>query len=505
MARPDLLALCILDGWGIAPPGPGNAPAQAATPVFDQLMRDWPHSELITHGRAVGLPEGAIGNSEVGHLHIGAGRVVPMDRVRIDDAIQSGALADHPVLTAFVREAVASGAAIHVVGIISDSGVHGLSAHVVALCTLLAAGGATVHVHALTDGRDALPGLAAEHLAHLVSRLPDRATLATISGRYHAMDRDQRWPRIEKAWRAIMLGRGRVVGSPADAVLQAKAAGESDEFFQPAVLHGYPGAHSGDRFLFTNFRSDRMRQLTAAIADPDFSGFAVDARPPIGPVLSMVRYFDPPRPWMDHLLDRLAIPNGLGAWLARHDCTQFRLAETEKFPHVTYFFNGGIETRAAGEEHGMAPSPRVATYDLAPAMAAPEIASRFTEAVARGCTFILVNLANPDMVGHTGNLRAAIKACEAADRALGTVSIAVRKAGGRLIVTADHGNCEMMMDPATGQPHTAHTTNPVPFIIAHDPAITALRPGTLADIAPTALALLGLDPPPEMTGRSLIA
>ncbi len=503
MARSDHLTLCILDGWGIAPPGPGNAPAQAVTPVFDQLWQGWPHSELMTHGPAVGLPEGAIGNSEVGHLHIGAGRVVPMDRVRIDDAIASGTLFDSPILTGFARDA--AGTTIHVVGIISDSGVHGLGDHLVALCTGLAAAGATIRVHALTDGRDALPGLAGDQLSSLAARLPARVAIATISGRYYAMDRDQRWPRIETAWKAIMLGKGRAVSTPSDAVLQARAAGESDEFFQPAVVSGYPGASPGDRFLFANFRSDRMRQLTAAIADPDFSSFAIEDRPRPGAALSMVKYFDPPRPWMDHLFDRLAIPNGLGAWLSRHDCTQFRLAETEKFPHVTYFFNGGSETRSQGESHSMAPSPKVATYDLAPAMAASEIASRYTEALSEGHRFILVNLANPDMVGHTGSIPAAIEACQAADAALGIISTAVARAGGRLIVTADHGNCEVMIDPATGQPHTAHTTSPVPLIIAHDPSIAALRNGTLADIAPTSLALLGLDVPPEMTGRSLIA
>ncbi|MCY4261165.1 MAG: 2,3-bisphosphoglycerate-independent phosphoglycerate mutase [Rhodobacteraceae bacterium] len=504
MARAGPVALCILDGWGLVPPGPGNAPVQANTPVFDRLLRDWPNTKLTAHGPAVGLPEGVMGNSEVGHLHIGAGRVVPMDRVRIDEAIKDGSLADNASLKDFAQSAITADAAIHVVGIISDSGVHGLSAHVVSLCSILADAGARIHIHALTDGRDSLPGLAAGHLESLTNRLPEAAGVATITGRYYAMDRDRRWARIEKAWRAIMLAEGRRVSSSADAVARASLADESDEFFQPAVMHDYQGVRPGDQFLFTNFRSDRMRQITAAIADRDFSAFATIDRPPLGPILSMVKYFDPPRSWMQHLFDRLAIPNGLGAWLAQHNRTQFRLAETEKFPHVTYFFNGGVEACFRGEEHSMAPSPKVATYDQAPAMAAPEIAARFTEATARDFDFILVNLANPDMVGHTGSLPAAIAACEATDAALGRIEDAVKSRGGRLIVTADHGNCEMMIDPTTGAPHTAHTTSPVPFLIAHDSGIRVLNPGTLTDIAPTVLDLLDLAPPPEMTGRSLI-
>ena len=499
------VALCILDGWGIAPANDSNAVTLARTPVYDQLLDQCPHARLMTHGTSVGLPEGAIGNSEVGHLHIGAGRVVQMDRLRIDNAIAAGELVQQPILNSLADAAVIEDRAVHVIGIISESGVHGLCDHVLSVCRYLESRGIITNIHAITDGRDSSPGQAFKHLSELESQLSKCASIVTVSGRYYAMDRDHRWSRVKLAWDAIVNANGRQVSSALDSVSLAEAAGETDEFYLPSVLCNYGGIKHGEHVVFTNFRSDRMRELSAAIVDPEFCEFEIMGRPRLGQVISMVSYFDPPKPWIKHLFNRPALPNGLGTWLSRHRLSQFRLAETEKYPHVTYFFNGGREDINPLEQRYMAASPKVATYDMAPEMSAAEIADQFHLAVHHGHDFILVNFANPDMVGHTGNLDAAIKACEATDRALKVAVRAIADQGGSMLVTADHGNCEIMIDPDTGQPHTAHTTNPVPLILFGDHKKRGLCSGSLSDLAPTILELIDIDVPNEMTGKSLLA
>ena len=483
MSRPTAgrrpVALCILDGWGISENVSGNAVRQAHTPNFDRIAAECPSSTLVTHGGAVGLPAGSIGNSEVGHLHIGAGRTILMDMQRISSAIRDGTFFTEMPLLDLARRIREQGGRAHIAGLVTDVGVHALSDHMAAAAKALTDLGLEAGLHVFTDGRDSAPGLAGRNIAGLESRLGPGARIETVSGRYYAMDRDKRWNRVEKAWRAIAAGQGKAAENAQHALELASAQGETDEFIQPSVIAGYGGIRDGDGVFFVNFRSDRMRQLAASLGDPEFSEFDVSAGPRLSAVLGMVPYFDAPLPWIDYLFRRPAVPNTLGEWVAAQGRTQFRLAETEKYPHVTYFLNGGRETPEPGEDRHMAQSPRVATYDLAPEMAAAEVADRFAAAVEAGYDLIVVNFANPDMVGHTGSLSAAIKACEAVDIGLGRAESAIRGAGGTMIVTADHGNCETMIDPETGGPHTAHTTNPVPVILGRRPGRRGAESGNI--------------------------
>ncbi len=496
------VALCILDGWGLRSEVEGNAVALAKTPNFDRLMTNCPNSKLTTHGEAVGLPTGSIGNSEVGHLHIGAGRVIPMEVQRINQAIKTG---EFGLMEPLVNLARNTGNTVHVVGIVSDVGVHGLNRHLVSSVKSLAANGVKVKVHAITDGRDAPPGNADQDIKCLIEGIEGLAELATISGRYFAMDRDHRWERIKKAWDAIMMGQGLRSPFGRKCVEESIARGETDEFIQPTCIGNFMGMNEGDGLFFVNFRSDRMRELSASLADPDFGEFDVTDRPAISKAVSMANYFTPPRDWIEPLFKKAGINNTLGEWVAKHDLTQMRIAETEKFPHVTFFLNGGKEAMEEGESRFMPNSPKVATYDLEPAMSVREVVGGFKEAVNTGFDLIVVNIANPDMVGHTGSLDAAIKACEATDEALGIITEEIQAVGGELIVTADHGNCEMMIDEETGGVHTAHTTNPVPVILASPKKSLSLRDGgSLIDLAPTLLDLLGLNKPEQMTGNTLL-
>ncbi|MXZ50750.1 MAG: 2,3-bisphosphoglycerate-independent phosphoglycerate mutase [Rhodobacteraceae bacterium] len=499
------VALCILDGWGLRSEVEGNAVALAKTPNFDRLMAHYPNSKLVTHGEAVGLPPGSIGNSEVGHLHIGAGRVILMEVQRINQAIKTGEFGLMEPLVNLARTTRDTGNTVHVVGIVSDVGVHGLNRHLVASVKSLASYGVKVKVHAITDGRDAPPGNAGQDIKRLVDGIEGLAELATISGRYFAMDRDHRWERIKKAWDAIMMGQGLRSPSGPECVEESVARGETDEFIQPTCIGNFMGMKEGDGLFFVNFRSDRMRELSASLADPDFVDFDVTGRPAIFRAVSMANYFTPPRDWIQPLFKKTGIKNTLGEWVARHGLTQMRIAETEKFPHVTFFLNGGKEAMEEGENRFMPNSPKVATYDLEPEMSVREVARGFKEAVNKGFDLIVVNIANPDMVGHTGSLDAAIKACEATDEALGIITEEILAFGGKLIVTADHGNCEMMVDEETGGVHTAHTTNPVPVILVSSNKSFRLRDGgSLIDLAPTLLDLLGLNKPEQMTGNTLI-
>ncbi|MDO5603910.1 MAG: 2,3-bisphosphoglycerate-independent phosphoglycerate mutase [Paracoccus sp. (in: a-proteobacteria)] len=504
MSRP--VVLCILDGWGISDRPGQSAPDQAATPTYDRLMRECPHSTLVTFGPDVGLPRGQMGNSEVGHTNIGAGRVVAMDLGQIDLAIEDGSFYENTGLGEFVARLQASGGVAHLMGVVSDGGVHGHIQHLIAAARAVARKGVAVVIHAVTDGRDVPPESAMGFVTELQGNLPDGCTIGTVCGRYYAMDRDNRWERVGRAYDAMVFARaGHDAPDAAQAVQDAYARGETDEFIQPTVIAGYRGARDGDGFFCLNFRADRAREILSAVGDPEFSSFDAGQRPQWAALLGMVDYSVRHDAFMRAAYPKRQVVNTLGAWVAAHGLRQFRLAETEKYPHVTFFLNGGKEAPEPGEDRHMPASPKVATYDLAPEMAADEVGDYFIRAIEQGYDLIVVNFANPDMVGHTGSLPAAIRACEAVDRNLGRALEALGRAGGAAVIIADHGNCETMIDPETGGPHTAHTTNPVPVIVVGGPAGAGLRAGgRLADVAPTVLDLMGLAPPPEMTGTTLI-
>jgi 2,3-bisphosphoglycerate-independent phosphoglycerate mutase len=505
MPVPKPVVLCILDGWGLSEREEGNAPRLAHTPNFDRLMASCPHATLVTHGPDVGLPTGQMGNSEVGHTNIGAGRVVAMDLGQIDLAIEDGSFARNPAILGFIDRLKATGGTAHLMGLASMGGVHAQLTHMIAAARLIAGAGVPVAIHAITDGRDVPPKSAGETLAGLERDLPEGARIVTVVGRFYAMDRDNRWERVQAAWRAMVAGDGaHRAASASEAVAAAYARGETDEFIAPTLIGGYSGARDGDGVFFLNFRADRAREILRAIGEPGFGEFDVSARPSWSALLGMVDYSKEHDAFMASAFPKQEIVNTLGAWVAGKGLRQFRLAETEKYPHVTFFLNGGKEAPEPGEDRCMPPSPKVPTYDLKPEMSAPEVTERLVEAIGAGYDLIVVNYANPDMVGHTGSIPAAVAACEAVDAGLGAALAALEKAGGAMIVTADHGNFETMIDPETGGPHTAHTTNPVPVILVGGPAGARLADGRLADLAPTVLDLMGLDLPPEMTGRSLI-
>ena len=502
MPTPKPVVLCILDGWGLRDTVEGNAPKQAHTPNFDAIMQG-PHAQLVTHGHDAGLPGGQMGNSEVGHTNIGAGRIVAMDLGQIGLSIEDGSFFTADALVQFVDKMKASGGTAHLLGVASDGGVHGHLDHIIAAAKAITDAGIPVAIHAVTDGRDVAPSSAAGFMATLQAGLPKTAKIVTVIGRYYAMDRDNRWERVETAYDAIVKGEGQRAETPEAAIKASYADGKTDEFIPATVIGDYSGLAKGDGLFCLNFRSDRAREILAAIADPEFDGFARQ-QPRLAALLGMVSYSDRHDAWFDTVFPKRDIQNTLGAWVAKHGLRQFRLAETEKYPHVTFFLNGGIEVPEIGEDRYMAPSPKVATYDMQPEMSAAEVTEHFVKAIEDSYDLIVTNYANPDMVGHTGDLAAGIKACEAVDQGLGQVLAALKKAGGAMIVTADHGNCETMIDPETGGPHTAHTLNPVPVILVGGPEGVSLRDGRLADLAPTVLDLMGLELPPEMTGRSLI-
>lgn len=503
MTKPVIL--CILDGWGLSDRPDQSAPDRARTPHFDRLMAADPNARLITYGPDVGLPRGQMGNSEVGHTNIGAGRVVAMDLGQIDLAIEDGSFAQAPALEAFTRTLRASGGTAHLMGVVSDGGVHGHLSHVLAAARAVAGAGVPVVIHAVTDGRDVAPDSAPGFLDALQAGLPAGARIGTVIGRYYAMDRDNRWDRVRRAFDAIVAGRGEAAPDAASAIATAHARQETDEFVPPFVIDGYAGARDGDGVFCLNFRADRAREILSALGDPGFDGFDAGARPAWAAMLGMVDYSARHDGFMQAVFPKRQVVNTLGAWVAAHGLRQFRLAETEKYPHVTFFLNGGREAPEEGEDRHMPQSPKVATYDLAPEMASADVTDRLVQAIGQGYDLIVVNYANPDMVGHTGSLEAAARACEAVDAGLGRMIEALDAVGGAAVICADHGNCEQMIDPETGGPHTAHTLNPVPVILHGGPAGARLRDGRLADLAPTVLALMGLEPPPEMTGESLIA
>ena len=477
----------ILDGWGLAPPGPGNAVELAETPLFDRLWAEYPHSTLKASGEAVGLPPGQMGNSEVGHLTIGSGRVLFQDLMRINKAIESGDFFEIPALVEAFERAKERGADVHLLGLVSYGGVHSHIDHLRALLELARRHGMEdrTWIHAFTDGRDVSPTSAVSDLAELPA---DK--LATVVGRYYAMDRDKRWERTERALSALLRGEGVQGADPVAEVQRSYDEGVTDEFIEPIVLEGRPRLEPDDVAIVFNFRPDRARQLTEKLLASRFD------------VVTMTRYrddFDCPVAFAEQEVEET-----LAEVLADHGLRQLHVAETEKYAHVTYFFNGGREDEWPSEVRVLVPSPRdVPSYDHKPEMSAPEVAERFVEALATTeFAFAVVNFANPDMVGHTGSIPAAVKAVETVDTCLGRVVEAVENHDGACLVTADHGNAEHMVEP-DGSPHTAHTTSPVPLVLTDTNA--ALADGELADLAPTVLAALGLDKPLQMTGKNLIS
>lgn len=501
-SRPVMLM--ILDGWGWRDEKDNNAVQLARTPNFDRFWSASPHAFLRTSGLDVGLPDGQMGNSEVGHLNLGAGRVVMQDLPRINQAIADGTLKQALAASGLVDKLKGSGGTCHLLGLVSPGGVHAHQDHAVALARLMAEAGIPTVIHVFTDGRDTPPRSAADYVAALEAALPAQVKVATVSGRYYAMDRDNRWERVELAWQALALGAGEQMPSAAAAIEAAYAANVSDEFIKPAVIGHYAGMKDGDGLLSFNFRADRIREILAPLLFSEFSGFARARGPKLVAAVGMTAYSSELDPIMPALFAPQSLANGLGETVSKAGLRQIRFAETEKYPHVTYFFNGGREEPFPGEERSLTPSPKVATYDLQPEMSAPELTDKVVAAVESGqYDLFVLNFANPDMVGHTGVLAAAIKAVETVDAGLGRIADAVLAQGGALFVTADHGNCELMVDPVTGNPHTAHTTYPVPAMVIGSEA-KALAEGRLADVAPTLLALLGLRQPAEMTGQSLL-
>jgi 2,3-bisphosphoglycerate-independent phosphoglycerate mutase len=507
-SRPRPVVLCVLDGWGCRSEPADNAIAAARAPNWHRFFETSPHARLQASELYVGLPEGQMGNSEVGHMNLGAGRVVMQDLPRIDQAIADGSLAKSPALAGFIAAMKASGGTAHLLGLLSPGGVHSHQRHLAALARFLDAAGIPVRLHAFLDGRDTPPKSARGYLQEFAAATAGltHLALATVSGRYYAMDRDKRWDRVEKAYRALVAAEGERAGDAEAAIAAAYAAGKSDEFVPPAVIGDYAGMRDGDGVLSANFRADRVREILTALLDPDFAGFPRTRAVRFAAALGMSEYSTELNRFLATLFPPEDLGDTFGEVVARAGLTQLRIAETEKYAHVTFFFNGGREAEFPGESRILVPSPKVATYDLKPEMSAPEVTDKLVAAIDEGrFDVIVVNYANTDMVGHSGDIAAAVKAVEAVDRCLGRLAEAVTRAGGTLLITADHGNAEMMRDPATGEPHTAHTLNPVPLLLVNPPAgVTGLEDGRLADVAPTLLQLLGLRQPRAMTGRSLL-
>jgi len=503
VSRPKPVLLLILDGWGHREARENNAIAQANAPNWRRLLATCPHTLVQTHGKYVGLPDGQMGNSEVGHMNIGAGRIVYQDLTRIDAAIEDGTFFANPALLGAC--AAAKHSTLHVFGLLSPGGVHSSEDHIFALLDLAKKSGVDrVAVHAFLDGRDTPPQSARASLERLQARCDalGNAQVASVSGRYYAMDRDKRWERVKLAYDAIAEGVAEFHSDNALAALDAAyARGETDEFVKPTTIGAATKIADGDAIVFMNFRSDRARQLTGVFVDPDFSGFARARKIHLSAFVTLTHYSDDLRVSAEAYPPQ-SLENSLGEYLASLGLKQLRIAETEKYAHVTFFFSGGREQPYADEDRILVPSPKVATYDLQPEMSCPQVTDKLVTAIGSGkYDFIVCNLANADMVGHSGKLDAAIKAVEAVDVALGRLDAAIRAAGGEMLISADHGNLEMMRAD-DGQPHTQHTVGPVPLVYVGRPA--TLAPGSLRDLAPTVLALMGIAQPAQMTGHSLV-
>ncbi|MDF2366530.1 2,3-bisphosphoglycerate-independent phosphoglycerate mutase [Sneathiella sp.] len=504
---PRPVMLCILDGWGHSETNVDNAITAGNTPNWDRMVATQPHSLLGTSGADVGLPDGQMGNSEVGHMTIGSGRIILQDLPRINHEIETGALAQNPGLLDVIAKLKTSGGRCHIAGLLSPGGVHSHQDHMIALAKIMDDAGIDVCLHGFMDGRDTPPTSGADYTRDIVKQLGtlNHAGIATLVGRYFAMDRDTNWDRVEKAYNAIFSAKGEKFTDPIAALEHAYESGETDEFFQPHIADGYDGLQDGDAFIMANFRADRARELLTAITDDGFSGFKRAKRPNLATIKGMVEYSTELSNSIPALFPPIEVRHTLGEVAATAGKTQLRIAETEKYAHVTFFLNGGEEQVYNGEERLLIPSPKVATYDLKPEMSAFEVRDSLIEAIqSEKFDLIVVNFANPDMVGHTGVMEAAIKAVEVIDDCIGKLAKAIEDVGGAMMITADHGNIEVMRDPKTQAPYTSHTTNLVPFVLAVGPEGASVKDGTLADLAPTVLNLMGLDIPSEMTGTNLV-
>lgn len=506
------VVLCILDGWGAREESDNNAILMANTPNYDAICEKYPSAFLKTSGMSVGLPEGQMGNSEVGHMNIGGGRVVKQELPRIDDAIANDDIKDIECVQKSIAKLKETGGSCHIMGLLSPGGVHSHQDHMVGVAKEYAKAGIPVLIHGFTDGRDVPPKSAKEFVEKFESDIAelDNVSLATISGRYYAMDRDNRWDRVIKAHVAISDANGLRTENALTAIDNAYQADLTDEFIEPTIIGSYAGMNEGDALLMANFRADRAREIMATFVDPNFSGFEKNRNVQLSSALGLTKYSDELIQYMDCLFPTDPLKETLGEIVSDHNLKQLRIAETEKFAHVTFFFNGGNEDLYIGEERILIPSPDVPTYNLKPEMSAPEVTDNLVEAIlSNKFDLIVVNFANPDMVGHTGVLEAALKAVETIDSSLGLLKEALIKVGGSMLITADHGNIELMKNPDTGAPHTAHTTNLVPFILLNEEAANndqiSLQDGALCDVAPTILALMNIDKPDTMTGRNLIA
>jgi 2,3-bisphosphoglycerate-independent phosphoglycerate mutase len=504
--RKSPVMLCILDGWGHNDSATDNAIAVGQTPNWDRLVKTRPQSLLGTSGTDVGLPEGQMGNSEVGHMTIGSGRVILQDLPRINHAFEANLVDSVNEFVDLVNKLRASGGACHIAGLLSPGGVHSHQDHIIALARLLSSAGIPVRIHGFLDGRDTPPTSGrgfVETVEKALTELPD-TEIATLTGRYYAMDRDTNWDRVEIAYKALFAGTGTSFKDPVAAMDDAYARDETDEFVSPLVVDGYTGIADGDGFIMANFRADRARELLIAITDAGFTGFDRGPQPKLADIKGMVEYSSALAKSIPAFFPPVEVKNTLGDVVSNSGKSQLRIAETEKYAHVTFFLNGGEETVFEGEERILIPSPKVATYDLKPEMSAPEVEEKLTDAIKSGrFDLIVVNFANPDMVGHTGVMPAAIKAVETIDGCIGRLSEVMADAGGYMLVTADHGNIELMKDPKTQKPHTAHTTNLVPLVLTAGEGVNRLENGTLADLAPTVLTLMGLAVPADMTGTNL--
>lgn len=506
--RPRPVVLCILDGWGLRDATENNAVALARVPNWNRLLATRPWSHIGTSGRDVGLPAGQMGNSEVGHMNIGAGRVAVPDLPRIDTAIEDGSFFENARLQAALRAVKTRSGTLHLMGLLSPGGVHSHQDHMTAVAKAASQAGVPVAVHAFLDGRDTPPSSAGEYLEHFQASIAglNDVRLSTITGRFFAMDRDKRWDRVEKAYLALVDARGEVAADAQAALAGAVARKETDEFVLPTVLDGFSGMRDGDALLMANFRADRAREILTALLDPTFDGFKRPRLVHFSAAAGMAEYSGALNPFITTMFPPAKYPHTLGEVVAAAGLRQLRIAETEKYAHVTFFLNGGEEAVFAGEDRIMVPSPKVATYDLQPEMSAPELTDRLVGAIETGTyDLIVVNYANPDMVGHSGILKAAIQAAEAVDACVGRLEAAVDKAGGVLLITADHGNLEEMYDAEHASPHTQHTTNPVAAILTGKGAAGyGIADGRLCDLAPTLLRFLNIPQPREMTGTALL-
>jgi len=508
VTKPRPVVLCILDGWGERNGGEDNAIYHAAKPNLDRMYEIYPHASLEASALDVGLPAGQMGNSEVGHMNLGAGRVVMQDLPRIDAAVEDGSIADVGALQKLIGALKDIGGVCHMMGLVSPGGVHSYQDHLIALARVLDEAGIPVRLHAYLDGRDTPPSSAEEYLENVLAATKGFSgfAVATVSGRYYAMDRDKNWDRVEKAYRAVADGTGETAEDAIAAITNSYAKDVTDEFVLPTVIGDYAGMSDGDGLLMFNFRADRAREILTTLVDPAFDGFARDKNINFAAKVGLTEYSTELNAFLETMFPQQQLEHILGEIVSEAGLTQLRIAETEKYAHVTFFFNGGEEQVFPGEERILVPSPKVATYDLQPEMSAPEVTNKLVDAIrSEKFDLIVVNYANGDMVGHTGDFDAARKAAETVDACLGRLEEALLAVGGSMLITADHGNAEKMSDADTGQPHTAHTLSLVPAILVNPPEdVQSISDGVLADVAPTLLTMLKLPQPGAMTGRSLI-